>query len=55
MREVRFDPWRFQAPALDLEQRGLRMVEFPQSNARMIPASERLHAVVTEGRLKAAD
>lgn len=51
VREVAYDPWRFQAPALELAQSGLQVVEFPQSNARMVPASERLHAVVVEGRL----
>jgi hypothetical protein len=33
--EVVHDPWRFQAPALELAERGLLVVEFPQSNARM--------------------
>lgn len=52
VREVWFDPWRFQAPALDLEQEGMVVVEFPQSQVRMVPASERLYAAVVEGRLK---
>ena len=55
VREVAYDPWRFQAPALELAQSGLQVVEFPQSNARMVPASERLHAVVVEGRLTHPD
>ena len=34
-----------------LEQRGITAVAYPQSNARMQPASERLHRAVTEKRL----
>jgi phage terminase large subunit-like protein len=52
VREVRFDPWRFQQAALELEAEGLTVVEFPQSNARMTAASERLYAAVIEGRLR---
>lgn len=48
---VAYDPWRFQAPAIELSQAGLLMVEFPQSNDRMVPASERLYAAVTERRI----
>ncbi|HEY6775211.1 MAG TPA: terminase TerL endonuclease subunit [Thermoleophilaceae bacterium] len=50
--ECAYDPWHFAPAALDLGQRGLRMVEFKQSNQRMVPASDRLKAAVTEGRLK---
>ena len=49
--EVAYDPWRFQAPALELAEEGLRMVEFPQSNSRMVQAAERLYAAVVERRL----
>jgi phage terminase large subunit-like protein len=52
IKECAFDPWHFGAAALDLGQRGLRMVEYPQRNERMVPASARLHAAVTEGRLQ---
>ena len=31
---------------------GLRVVEFPQSHARMLPASEGLHAVIVERKLR---
>jgi phage terminase large subunit-like protein len=44
--------WRFGAQALDLSQRGLPMVEYPQHNSRMVPASERLSAAILERRLK---
>jgi phage terminase large subunit-like protein len=50
--EVAFDPWHFGPQALDLGRRGLTMVEFPQRNERMTVASARLHAAVSEGRLK---
>ena len=45
------DPWRFQAPALELERDGLPIVAFPQSPARLIPASDRLYRAVIEKRL----
>ncbi len=53
--EVIYDPWRFQHAALELAERGLLTVEFPQSHARMGPASERLHAAITERRLRHPD
>ena len=43
------------APALELAERGIPVVEFPQSHARMGPASERLHAAIVEGRLEHPD
>jgi phage terminase large subunit-like protein len=53
LREIAYDPWRYQAEALRLErEHGLTMVEFPQSHARMTVASEGLHSVVTEKRLR---
>lgn len=51
VREVAYDPWRFQAPALELGAEGLRMVEFPQSHANMVPASEGLYGAIVEGRI----
>ena len=53
IREAAFDPWRYQGEALRLEQEHrLPMVAFPQSHARLVPASERLHAAVVEKRLQ---
>jgi phage terminase large subunit-like protein len=49
--EVVHDPWRFQQAALELAADGLPVVQFPQSNVRMVPASERLYAAVIERRL----
>jgi hypothetical protein len=38
-----------------LEQRGLTVVSFPQTESRMIPASQRVYDAVTEQRLVHAD
>jgi hypothetical protein len=40
------------AQALDLSKAGLRMVEFPQHDSRLVPASERLSAAILERRLR---
>jgi hypothetical protein len=50
--EAAFDPWRFGAQALDLSAAGLRMVQFPQHDARLVPATERCSAAILERRLK---
>jgi len=53
IREAAFDPWRFHSEAQRLERDGMRaMVEYPQSHARMVPASEGLHAAIVEQRLR---
>ncbi len=53
VREIAFDPWRFASEALRLERdHGLVMVQFPQSHSRMTVASERLHKVIVEQRLR---
>lgn len=53
LREVAYDPWRFQGEALRLERdHGLVMVRFDQSHTRMTIASEGLHAAVVERRLR---
>jgi phage terminase large subunit-like protein len=51
VREIAHDPWRFRQSALELEREGLTVVSIPQSASRMIPASERLHRAVIEGRI----
>jgi phage terminase large subunit-like protein len=53
--ELVFDPWRFGQAAQELRQRGIRVVEFPQSDSRMLPASERLYRAVVEQRLVLPD
>lgn len=50
--ELTFDPWRFGAQALDLSKRGLRVSAFPQTDARLVPAGERLSAAILERRLQ---
>lgn len=55
IRECAYDPWRFRSEALRLEDRGLPMVEYPQTSARMVPASERLYAAVAENKLTHAN
>jgi len=49
--ECVFDPWRFGQAAQELERERMVMVAFPQTDSRMIPASERLYRAVVEGRL----
>jgi len=51
VRELVYDPWRFGQAAQELEREGLLVVAFPQHDARMIPASARLHAAIVEQRL----
>ncbi len=41
--------------AQELEREGLTVVAFPQHDARMIPASARLHAAIVERRLTLPD
>ena len=50
VRELVYDPWRFGQAAQELEREGLTAVAFPQHDARMIPASARLHAAIVERR-----
>jgi phage terminase large subunit-like protein len=45
------DPWRAQQLALELEAEGMTVVAFPQSAARMVPASERLYSAIIERRI----
>ncbi len=49
--EVAFDPWRASQIAQELQQRGVRCSAFPQTDARMIPASKGLHRAIVEQRL----
>ncbi|CAB4198356.1 COG4626 Phage terminase-like protein, large subunit [uncultured Caudovirales phage] len=51
IREIAFDPWSFRESAEILAESGLPMVEFPQNNSRMSPASENLYELVKEQRL----
>jgi phage terminase large subunit-like protein len=49
--ECAFDPWRAGQIGQELESRGIRVSAFPQHDARMIPASQRLYDAIVEGRL----
>ena len=49
--ECAFDPWRAGQVGQELEQRGVRVSAFPQHDARMIPASQRLYDAIVERRL----
>lgn len=53
--ELSYDPWRARQLALELEQRRIRTVQFPQTAARMHPASEALYRAVIERRLTHPD
>lgn len=49
--EFSYDPAYFHRSAAVLAGDGLAMVEFPQSDQRMIPASQTLYQLVVEGKL----
>jgi Terminase large subunit, endonuclease domain len=49
--ECAFDPWRAGQIGQELGSRGIRVSAFPQHDARMIPASQRLYDAIVEGRL----
>lgn len=51
VREVPYDPWQFRESAEILLERGVPMVEFPQSAGRLAPASENLYELIVEGRV----
>jgi phage terminase large subunit-like protein len=53
--EFIFDPWRANQIALELERDGVRAVQFPQSDVRMVPASAALRAAIVEKRLTLPD
>jgi len=45
LREMAFDPWRMGQAAIELEREGMIVVEFPQTDVRMIPASQTLYTL----------
>jgi phage terminase large subunit-like protein len=55
VREVMFDPWRAGQLAQELEQERVVVTAFPQTDSRMIPASDRLYRAVVEQRLTVPD
>lgn len=55
IRELAYDPWRFGQAAIELGHEGLVCVEFPQTDVRMIPASQILYTAITEHRITLPD
>jgi phage terminase large subunit-like protein len=55
VRELVYDPWRFGQAAQELEREGMLCVAFPQHDARVIPASARLHSTIVERRITLPD
>lgn len=55
LREVMFDPWRFGQAAQELERERIVVTQFPQTDARMVPASDRLYQAVVGKRLVLPD
>lgn len=49
--EFLYDPWNFRESAAELAGEGLAMVEHPQTDARMIPASQALYELIVKGRI----
>jgi phage terminase large subunit-like protein len=50
--EVAADPWRAAPMLLELGQRGITVLDWPQSNERVCPASQRLRDLIVEGKLR---
>jgi phage terminase large subunit-like protein len=55
IRECVFDPWRAGMIAVELEEHGIATTAFPQSDARMMPSSQRLYSAIVEQRLVLPD
>jgi phage terminase large subunit-like protein len=55
IRELAYDPWRFGQAAIELEREGVLCVEFPQTDVRMIPASQTLYSAIVERRITLPD
>lgn len=51
VREIAYDPWRFGQAGLELERERLPVVQFPQTDPRMVPASDRLYRAVIDQKL----
>jgi phage terminase large subunit-like protein len=49
---VAFDKHLFIGSAQRLEEAGVPMVEYPQNNPKMVPATQLLHEVIADGRLR---
>ena len=49
--EVCYDPWSLERSAQQLADDGLELVEFPQTDSRMAPATSRLREAIGAGRI----
>jgi phage terminase large subunit-like protein len=49
---VAFDKHLFIGSAQRLEEAGAPMLEYPQNNSKMVPATQLLHEVIADGRLR---
>jgi phage terminase large subunit-like protein len=52
VQEVAADPWRAAPMLLELGQRGITVLDWPQSNERVCPASQRLRDLIVDGKLR---
>jgi hypothetical protein len=53
IRELIFDPWRYQSEAARLEEsHGVVTIGFPQTGVRLVSASSALHRAIVEKRLR---
>jgi len=48
LRKVMYDPWRFGQAAQELEQERITVTAYPQTDVRMVPASDRLYQAVQQ-------
>lgn len=55
VREVVYDPWRAGQMAVELEQQRINVSPFAQTDANMLPASDRLYRAIVERRLVLPD
>lgn len=55
VREVLYDPWRFGQGAQELERERITCTAWPQSDVRMVPASQRLYEAIVQRRLVLPD
>lgn len=55
VKAITYDPRFFELPARMLEDQGFRVVEFPQSPERLIPADGLLHQMVLDHRIAHPD
>lgn len=51
LRAVGYDPWQFRRSAELLAAEGMRMIEFPQNDSHMVPASQLVHDMIKSTQL----